>query len=129
MLLKLRPFSETFDRGSRHGALRIAGNVRNEMFVVDVDGVPVPLVTQRVEQGDEGPVAWLPSGQEIPLERGQLRLAEQMSGGELIGAELSVRFGPEAAASSSGFSVFFDVRGRVDGQGTVRGVSEPPVLN
>jgi hypothetical protein len=129
MDLKLRPFSETFDRGSRHGALRIAGSVRDEVFVVDVDGVPVPLTTQRVEQSDEGPVAWVPAGQEIRLERGQLRLTAQISEGELIGAELSVRFGPEAVASSSGFSVFFDVRGCVDGQGTVRGVSEPPVLN
>jgi hypothetical protein len=129
MDLKLQPFSELFDRGSRQPALRIAGDVHDGVFVVEVDGEPVPLLTRRVEQSDEGAAAWVPSGQEIPLVRGQLSVVEQVAGDEVIGAELRVRFGRESSANSSGFSVFFDVRGRVDGQGTVRGVSEPPVLN
>jgi hypothetical protein len=128
MVLKLRPFSEIFDRGSRQDALRITGHVRDQVFVVEVDGEPVPLATHRIEQTDDGVAAWVPA-QEIAFERGQLRLSEQVLGSELIGAELSVRIGPQAAASNSGFSVFFDVRGCVDGQGTVRRVSEPPVLN
>lgn len=129
MDLKLRPFSESFDRGSRRSPLRIAGEIEGDAFVIEVDDARVPLLTHHIEQGDDGAAAWVPSGQDFSLPVGLLRIRAQVAGDELIGAEVSVRFGPEGAASSSGFSVFFDLRGRVDGQGSERAVSEPPVLN
>jgi hypothetical protein len=126
--LKLRPFNETFDRGSRREPLRVVGEIQGELFVIDVDGARVELLTHRVERSDQGVSAWVHPEQEFALGVGQLRVLPQLVADEVIGAEILVRLGP-IGATSPGFSVFFNLLGQVDGQGTVRRVSEPPVLN
>lgn len=128
MHLKLRPFSESFDRGSRHEPLRVVGQIDGEAFVIEVEGARVQLHTHHVERSDPGGVAWVHSGQDIALATGRLRVLAQVVGDEVIGAEIKVQFG-SAAVPGAGFSVFFNLLGQVDGQGTVRSVSEPPILN
>jgi hypothetical protein len=129
MDLKLRPFNERFERGRGRSPLCIVGEIEAGAFVVDVDGTRVTIATRRIEHDEQGEIAWVPADQAFDLQLGRLLVVAQLVGSELLGAEIKVQLGGTSAVNESGFSVFFNLLGQVDGQGTVRGLSEPPVLN